>query len=265
MRESAILTGHLLHLRRRSLLTWTISVTLYVLVIILVFTAIGDVDFNELTEQYPEEVKSFFGGESLDFSTPMGYLNAEIFSLMLPLALAFLPITIASGAIAAAEDQRHQDVLLGAPLPRGSLLIAVLATSAISLAVLLAVLSVAGVLFAWAVGVDLGLGELAEACAGVWPLTLLFGAIAILAAAITPHRGRTVAVAAGILIAMYLINGLAPLVDGLDTLNTVSAFNYYTDWTRDGLQVAEALTMTAVACALTALAVPLYRRRDIIG
>ena len=186
MREAAILTAHLLRLRRRSLATWTLSVTAYVLVIILVYTSIGDIDFNQLMSQYPEEVKSFFGGESLDFSTPMGYLNAELFSLMVPLALAFLPITIASNALAAAEDQRHQDVLLGAPVPRWSLLLAVLAASAVSLAVLLAFLAVVSVLFAWAVGVDLGFAEFAEACAGVWPLALFYGAIAILTAAITP-------------------------------------------------------------------------------
>lgn len=265
MREAAILTAHLLRLRRRSLVTWTLSVTAYVLVIILVYTSIGDIDFNQLMSQYPEEVKSFFGGESLDFSTPMGYLNAELFSLMVPLALAFLPITIASNALAAAEDQRHQDVLLGTPVPRWSLLLAVLAASAVSLAVLLAFLVVASVLFAWAVGVNLGFAEFGEACAGVWPLALFYGAIAILTAAITPHRGRTVALATGVLIAMYLANGLAPLVDALDKVNAISAFNYYTAWIRDGIDVVQALLMTGAACALVAVAIPLFARRDLSG
>ncbi len=266
MRQAAILTSYMLRLRRRSLVAWTLSVTIYLLVMILVYTSIGDVDFTDLLNQYPEELKNFFGIQgNFDFSTAIGYLNVELFSFVMPLALAFLPVTIASSALAAAEDQRHLDVLLGAPVPRRSLLLAVFATSAISLAVLLAIATIVGVLFAWAIGVELSLSDLAEACAAVWPLALLFGAIAILTAAITPHRGRTVAIASGVLIAMYLGNGLAPMVDVLDKIDPISAFKYYAEWGRTGLDVVEALLMTLVATALVALAIPLYDRRDIQG
>ncbi|MBJ7348442.1 MAG: ABC transporter permease subunit [Thermoleophilaceae bacterium] len=260
------LTVHLLQLRKRSIFTWSIAVALYMLAIIAVYTSFAGFDFDALLDQYPPELKSMFGIEgSLNFSTAMGYLNVELFSLMMPLALAFLPIGIASAALAAAEDARYLDVLFGAPVARQALLVAVGITSAIALAVVLTVTALGGWVFAQVIGVELSFTDFGLACAAVWPLALFFGALAILTAAITPHRGRTVAIASGVLIAMYLCNGLAPMVDFLDRMSVVSVFRYYSQWIQDGVDGVQFVLMTLAGVALVALAAPLYRRRDIIG
>lgn len=262
MRETWHLTRYLLRLRRRSLVAWTATVAGYTMMMVLVYTSIGGTDFNKLLEEYPEEVKAFFGG-SFDFSTAIGYLRVELFSFVIPLSLAFLPVTIASGAIAAAEDQGHLDVLLGAPVPRRALVLSAYLTGAIALAVVLAVTVITNVVFAALIGVDLSFADLASACAAVLPMTLIFGAIAVLTAAASPHRGRTIAIASGLLIAMYLVNGLAPMVDLLDKINVVSVFKYYTPWYQQTIDWPEWIAMTALSVAITIAAIPLYNRRDV--
>jgi ABC-2 type transport system permease protein len=262
MRETWQLTRYMLRLRRRSLVAWTATVTGYTMMMVLVYTSIGDINFNELLESYPEEVKAFFGG-SFDFSTAIGYLRVELFSFVVPLSLAFLPVTIASGAIAAAEDQGHLDVLLGAPVPRRALVLGAYLTGALALAAVLAVTAVTNVAFAAIIGIDLSFAELAEACVAVLPLTLVFGAVAVLTAAVSPHRGRTIAIASGLLIAMYLVNGLAPMVDLLDKVNNVSVFKYYTPWYQEGINWPEWLAMTALSAAIALAAIPIYNRRDV--
>ena len=74
--------------RRRSLLFWTIGLLALCAIMMAFYPTIRDSPaISQYIESFPEEFMAFFGGELMDYTTPTGYLNAEMFSMMVPLLL----------------------------------------------------------------------------------------------------------------------------------------------------------------------------------
>ncbi len=70
----------------------------------------------ELMSAYPPELLIALGVG--DLSSPIGFLNAELFSLILPIVAIGLGIVIGVAAIAGEEDARTINVLLSHPVSR---------------------------------------------------------------------------------------------------------------------------------------------------
>ena len=122
--------------RRRSLLTWGIPLGLWSAFIVAIFPSIEDA-LSKATQGYPPALKEAFGISELN---DVGqYLQAEMLSLIVPLALGYLAVrAVASGLSGAAETGRL-DVLLSSPVSRRSLAGASFAATALELAAVLAV------------------------------------------------------------------------------------------------------------------------------
>ena len=82
----------------RALVGWCIGVVAYVALVAAIFPSIeSSPEFNELVESYPDALKALFGiAEGGDITSGAGYLDVELFSLMLPLLVIVL--AIGSGA-----------------------------------------------------------------------------------------------------------------------------------------------------------------------
>ncbi len=59
---------------------------------------------------------AFAGGT--DFISPVGYLNSQLFFLMLPIILGIFAISLGSDALAGEEGRGTLDLLLSTPLSR---------------------------------------------------------------------------------------------------------------------------------------------------
>jgi hypothetical protein len=71
---------------------WCVGVAAYVALVAAIFPSIkGSQEFNDLVQRYPDALKSLFGlSGGGDFTSGSGFLDAELFSLVLPLlALVF--------------------------------------------------------------------------------------------------------------------------------------------------------------------------------
>src|ERR687886_1437932 len=74
---------------------------------------------TEALQDYPRALKQFFGGSaSYNFSTPAGYLNAQLFSLMVPLLLGIFAIGFGASTLAGEEEQGLLDLVLVHPVTR---------------------------------------------------------------------------------------------------------------------------------------------------
>ena len=101
-----------LHERRRSLLSWGVPIGLWSAFIVAIYPSVKDA-LSKAVATYPEALKEAFGVAEL--ATVEQYLNAEMLSLIVPLAVGYLAVrSIASGLSGAAESGRL-DVLLSAP------------------------------------------------------------------------------------------------------------------------------------------------------
>lgn len=248
--------------RSRSVAIWSLAIGIaggfYMLVWPSVEGAIG-----EAIDAYPEGLKEAFGISSL--STVEEYLNAEMFSLILPIALGIFAAREIANSVNGAQERGFLDVLLAQPISRRDVLAAALATVAIELAVILTVGWLLTLLGGLIVGADFSVGMVGAGYANVWPLAMLTGGIGVLVTGVAQRAGAVSGIAVGLLVAMYIADLVGRLADSLDAIRWVSVFKYYGSAAIDGIDILAFVGVTAVALLLGWFGSLLFQRRDIAG
>jgi beta-exotoxin I transport system permease protein len=246
--------------RRRAPLSWGVPLGLMSALVVPLYPSIED-SLRELVRHYPAGLKEAFGISEL--GTLPAYLHAEMFSVIVPVAVAFLAIRAATDALAGAEQRGELDVLLAVPVSRRAVALgALLGASVLQLAVLLVI----GAL-AWAPSLlqhpSLPVGAVMAAVGGTWSLGAFFTALSLLCGAALHRPGSALAVAAGTLGVMYLVDVLGGIADPTEPLQLVSAFHYYGAPLNDGLDWGGAAILIASATALAGAALPVFARKDL--
>jgi ABC-2 type transport system permease protein len=264
-RSFAVLFGHVISLQARSVAIWGAAFGALGIMMISIFPAIADgPELDQLADAMPQGFMKAAGVEDLaSMGTITGFLEAEIFGLVLPLALPFFAILAAAGAIAGAEENGTIDVLMGNPLPRWQLVAAYFVSTAVALAGVLALFGLVLWGSAQFIDAELSMGTVAEGVFGAWPLALFFGGLAMLASAIFHRRMIAVGVAGGVLFVMYFLNVVAGLVEDLEFLEYFSAIYYYGAPLTEGIDWANFAVLTGAAIVLAAAAVFAFQKRDI--
>ncbi|MET0937695.1 MAG: ABC transporter permease subunit, partial [Gaiellaceae bacterium] len=147
----------------------------YVGLIVAIFPSIEESPgFDQLLESYPEALKSLFGiAEGASITSGPGYLDAELFSFMLPLFVLVLAIGSGARTFAGEEDGGRLELVLAYPVRRRD---AVLAKGlAVSGEVLLLCMTSVLVLLVLnpLVGLDLSPGRVVAAMASLAALGVL--------------------------------------------------------------------------------------------
>jgi ABC-2 type transport system permease protein len=247
--------------QRRSPFTWGIPLGLMSALELAIYPSVHK-SLGKTLETYPDAIKQAFRIESIN--TPAQFVNGEMFSLIVPLAVAFFAIRSVSRPIAGYEERHWLDVVLAAPVRRRALAAgAYLATALSSLAilVLMAVLIwVAGQAF----GAEIGAGDLAAAVAGTWAMALFFAGIALLACGLRGNWTLVTGAAVALLVTMYVVDVAARIADALDPVRYISAFHYYGSPLIDGIGGGQAV-LAAAGLLLGAAGAAMFERRDIHG
>ena len=256
------LVRHLLSLQARGVLIWGFVFGLYSAALTATFTtfAADAEQMDQLLDAYPQGMLDAFGISSL--GTVEAFLDSQVFYLA-PLALAFFAILSAASAVAGAEERGSIDILLGNPLPRWQLVVGNFVATALSF---LAILAIAGILTwgtALLVDVDLTLATTTETFLNIWPTGLFFGGVALLCSTIFHRRVLAIAIPGFLLFAMFMMNVMGNVSEDLEYLQPYSVFYYYGQVAVDGMDWANFAGITVVVLVLVALAVLVFRRRDI--
>jgi ABC-2 type transport system permease protein len=255
----ALVLAHLSD-RRRSLLAWGLPLGLMSAFIVAIFPSVEDA-LAKAVADYPPALREAFGiGELTNVEQ---YLQAEMLSLIIPLALGYLAVrAVASGLSGAAETGRLE-VLLSAPVSRRRLVAAGFIATAVEL---LAVLVLTGLLTGLGSvlsGAGLSAGAAVAGFANVWPLALVFAGLGVVATGFSLRTSVVTGSVAGVLVAMYVIDLIGRLDPGLSGLRYVSVFKYYGNAIEDGIEPLAFCGVTAAAIALAALGARLFERRDL--
>jgi ABC-2 type transport system permease protein len=246
--------------RRRSVLAWGLPLGLMSAFIVAIFPSVED-SISKAVEGYPEGLKEAFGIGQL--SNVEQYLQAEMLSLIVPLAMGYLAVrAIASGLTGAAESGRL-DVLLSAPVSRRRLVAASFLATAVELAAVLLVTGLLTGIGSVLSGAGLDAGAATEGFANVWPLALLFAGFGAIAAGFSLRTSVVTGSVAGLLVAMYVIDLVGRLDPDLSGLRHVSVFKYYGNAIEDGIEPLAFAGVTVAACLLAALGAWLFERRDL--
>lgn len=258
--QIAALVGAHLSDRRRSLLAWGLPLGLMSAFIVAIFPSVED-SIGQAVSDYPPALREAFGiGELANVEQ---YLQAEMLSLIVPLALGYLAVRAVASGLAGAAESGRLDVLLSAPVSRTRLCTAGFIATAIELAAVLAITASLTGIGSLISGAGLDVGPTAAGFANVWPLALLFAGLGIVACAWSLRTSIVTGAVAGVLVGMYVIDLVGKLDPGLDWLRYASVFRYYGNAIEDGIEPFAFVGVTAVAVLLAAMGGWLFERRDI--
>jgi ABC-2 type transport system permease protein len=253
-----------LRLRWVSVVTWTVAVALLVLLIVGIYPTVKDnPDLNSIYEGMPASAQALLGGS--DLTSPVGYLNTQMFAFFLPAVLLVFGISRGAAAIAGEEEDRTLDLLLAQPVTRTgaylqkALFVAV-GVLALTLASWVPIVALNGV-----VELDLPVADVTAVCLqmGLFVLALALSTQAIAAA--TGRRMWGTAAVGAYAFVSYLVYGLAATVSWLEPLKPLTLWRWYLDNEplSTGFGGEELLVLALVSVVAVALGTYAFNRRDL--
>ncbi len=253
--------------RRRSMVGWTLGLIGLIGVTVGAYPSIAHQEgFSDSIDEYPEFVQEILGlGSGLSITEPAGYLNSQFFSNMLP--LLFIIFLVSFGVRVTATDERDGtlDLITAHPIPRmrimleKALAILVAGTVLVMLSILTFVVSTP------LAGMDVSIEALCGATVSVFLVGVLFGGLAFGLGAATGNRGIALGTTSGLAVATYILWGLAPLIEAINSLEYFSPFFWALagDPILHGVQVGNALLLLGVGVVFIGTGIWLFERRDI--
>ena len=177
-------------------------------------------------ESLPDSAVQLFGG-STDFFSPVGFLNSQIFFIMLPLLLGILAIGLGSSLIAREEQDKTIEALLSRPVSRTRLLFSKAIAGLLQLSIVTAVTLLTTIVVARIVAIDVPILYIAAATFACYVLAISFGAIGFLLTATGRARGLSLGLGTVVALGGYIISSLAGTVAWLKAPSYIFPFHYY--------------------------------------
>jgi ABC-2 type transport system permease protein len=248
---------------RRGLIGWSIAIAVLVLLESALWPSVRDMpDLKEVYQSFPEELRKFFNLEAM--TTGTGFLNAELFTLLLPALFMVYGIGHGARALAGEEERGTLELLLVTPVSGSRIVFdkaAALAVSVTTLGVaLFAATSIGSLVFGLGISVP-------EAASGALALTLLgveFGVLALAAGAVTGRRATAIAIAATAATAAYVVYAIGLILPRFESWQPYSPIHqaFHDGPLGAGLQLSY-LWLIAGTVVVTLLALPALDGRDI--
>ena len=254
---------HTLRRLRGQILGWGIGLALYGLLMGAMYDTLISIEgIEEMLASYPKELWAFFG-DMMNLNTPEGFFGTY-FSSYIPIIVGIFAAGAAAGLLAGDEERGTLDLTLAYPVSRTGLFMGRVLAFATALGLILFI-----AYLGWAVtlpmnSMDVTAGALLLAFVPMWALLFLFGALALLLSLLLPSARMASMTTGGLLVANFLLLGLANLNDDLQPIMDLTPFAYF----QGGDALVDVkwgwiLGLTAAALLLCALAWFLFRRRDI--
>ncbi len=253
-----------LRLRWVSLLLWWLSVAALVALVVAFYPAVRDDEsLNSLYADLSPSLQALLGGS--DLTSPVGYLNTQLFVFFLPAVLLVFGLGRGAASIAGEEEEHTLDLLLAQPLPRWSAYLQKAAALAVGVVVLALAAWLVLIVSNSPVRFDLPVANLAAVCVqmGLFCLALSLAAQALAAA--TGRRAYGVGVVVGYTLVSYIVYGLATTVAWLRHLRPLTLWRWYLldEPLRSGLSGLGIAVLVAVSLGCLGAGVALFDRRDL--
>lgn len=246
---------------------WAGGMALYLIAVSAAWPSLNDSeDLQAAAQDYPQVFKSMFGGEeAFDMSQGSSFLQAQFFSLVVPLVLGVFAIAFAARTLAGEEEDGLLDLLLTHPVSRRQAVLEKGLGVAIAVGLLGLAVCLALVVVDLAVDFGVGLSYLLSAVVGTVLLALVHGVAAVLAGSLTGQHGAAVAGGAVVFVAGYLLMVVADLATDVSWLKYLSPFYYGTGTgaLTDSWPVGPHLLLLALAVLGLAGSVVALERRDL--
>jgi ABC-2 type transport system permease protein len=251
---------------RRSLFWWILGIAGLIGLTLAFYPSVkNSAGLDQYSKDLPEALRALFVGGELDLTSPVGYLNSQVYLMLAPLMLTIFTIGTGASAIAGDEEDGLLDLLLSQPVSRTLFTLNRFLWLTLSTSVLLIALTGTVAIGALVTDLDLGEADVIAATISTGLFALLAGTAAMAVGATFPGKARAIAVATAIATVSWIIDGLARAVEWLDAVAAFSPYRiaYGSGPLANGAAWDDWLILAAVTLGLAAVAVIGLRRRDI--
>lgn len=251
MNERMHLLRHDLRALRRPALWWTAGLLALSLVNVAFWPSLEDSDAMRAFEDMGSLLEAF-GAQNM--GTAAGYLDGQMFALMLPLLLTGMAVAGLSGRTAGEEDAGRLEVLQSLPVSRT--MVWLTRWSASMLALVLVGVAVGGFvvlsrpIFSMS---EVRPAAIAGATAGAMVFAALAASVSYAAAGLGARRALAAGVAVAVTVTSYVMAYLAPLSDRFQWLRSWSPWHWALG--EEPVATGVALGPTVGVVAVTALLV----------
>ncbi|BCJ75121.1 ABC transporter permease [Catellatospora sp. IY07-71] len=247
---------------RRAIIGWAAGIAAFTTIYTSFYASFaGAAELKD--DALPEGMKDFLSVQ--DMTSPAGYLQATVYSLVGPLLVVMAALILTVRTIPRPEEDGGIELLMVNPLSRRAFATQRLLATFISVTALAAIPGVLVLAIAPGVGIDVPGGNIASASAGLVGLAWCFLGIAFAVGAATGRRGLAMAVGGGLAVATYALRGLSGIIEGGDWLKWLSPFHYFigTDPLHTGWHPGHLLILAAVGAVTAVAGIVMFDRRDI--
>lgn len=253
--------------QRRALLWWAVGIVIFIGVTVAFYPSLKDSarQLQDYLDQIPESLRNLFIGTETDITSPIGYLNSQVFAGNG--AIVFLVFAIGAGAraIAGEEERGTLELLLATPVRRRSVVLQKFGAIAAALGGLAVILFVGLIALGRPVGLTVSPVDLFAATVHQYVFGLGFGAIALAIGCLKGRKSLAIGLTTSIAVVAFLLNGLAPLADATEWLQLLSPF-YYANGSiplRNGIAWDHLVVLVAIGVVAVLVAVRGFDRRDL--
>jgi ABC-2 type transport system permease protein len=207
---------------------------------------------------------AFFGGsDMLLLTTPKGYMDVYYFGYM-PVIIGTFAAVAGAGLLVGDEEKGVLDLVLAHPVSRTALFGGRLLGFVVTTVVILLVSWLSWVLPAQSTSMDLTWLEFLLPFVPLLAELLLFGTLALLLSLILPSARAATAITAGLLVANYLLLGLANINEDLKAIVDWTPLHFYQGGkAMDGLNWGWLAGLLIVSLVFALLAWWRFQGRDI--
>lgn len=214
--------------KRRFVFFWCIGIMALSLLYATVYNSINNnASLTKALESTSSGIKSLIGSADF-FSTPAGFIHAELFSITMPMILGVTAILLGSSILNKEEETRTIELLLARPVSRHKIINQKF-FGLMSIIFLLALSIVLGLWFG-RLSVDVFNLDMFITSVATFELMLIalaFGSIALTLSAFRPNRGFAGGVTGAIFTLSYVISTFGNQIQWLRHFRYISLFHYY--------------------------------------
>lgn len=252
-----------MHALRRSTTWWTIGIAAFVVLNAAFWpslegseTLAGFEDMGALLEA--------FGAQNL--ASPAGYLDGQIFALLLPLLFSGMAVAHISLLTAGDEDAGRLELLHALPVSRRAVWLSRWGASTTALAAVAVATGTAVVVCLQVFGFEgVGAGRVVVATGACALLAAFHASLAYAIGGFGASRGRAVGAATGVLVAGYLASFVLPIADALRAARRWSPWYWAVGEqpVLDGVRPSGLVLLAGITVMLVAAGTAALDRRDI--
>lgn len=210
---------------RQAGLVWALSLAVLVGLTIAFWPSFQDqTAVDDLLETLPEPlVEAFRLG---DLGSPAGFLDANLYAVLVPLLLVVAGVFLMNGQTAADEDSGRMEAYLAQPVSRPAVFLGRAAGVLLWMAIIGGVVLGVQLLANAVVDLDIGADRVAATVVLCTLLGLLHAGLAALVAGVTARPGLVLGIGLAVAIAGYVALALFPLSDVLDPWRVISPWEW---------------------------------------